>query len=151
MLCAGEGSAQGTLPAGAKNGLFEPFMHKCTFLPRQARDKHRENSSKRPFQSADYLRPSLRGRRQQQARGQALARPLARAKKESETDTARQVRCTGIAILYSATCSNIMVLLGLSKTRAIVLYTISLRWASAGAQARGRAEATHGTTTEARG
>jgi hypothetical protein len=47
--------------------------------------------------------------------------------------------------------SNIMVLLGLSKTRAIVLYTISLRWASAGAQARGRAEATHGTTTEARG
>jgi hypothetical protein len=28
LLCAGEGSAQGTLPAGAKNGLFEPFMHK---------------------------------------------------------------------------------------------------------------------------
>jgi len=29
---------------GEKNGLFEPFIYKTIFLPRQARDKHRKNS-----------------------------------------------------------------------------------------------------------
>jgi hypothetical protein len=34
---------------GAKNGIFEPFIYKTNILPRQARDKHRENSKKMPF------------------------------------------------------------------------------------------------------
>jgi hypothetical protein len=34
---------------GAKNSLFEPFILKTIFLPRQARYKHRENSFNRPF------------------------------------------------------------------------------------------------------
>jgi hypothetical protein len=33
----------------SNNGLFEPFAYKTSILPRQARDKHRENSKKRPF------------------------------------------------------------------------------------------------------
>ena len=32
-----------------RNGLFEPFKYKTIFLPRQARDKHRENSTKARF------------------------------------------------------------------------------------------------------
>eukprot|EP01046_Picozoa_sp_COSAG06_P022624 COSAG06_NODE_1763_length_8449_cov_184.922275_3_plen_56_part_00 len=31
---------------GEKNVLFEPFIYKTIFLPRQARDTHRENSKK---------------------------------------------------------------------------------------------------------
>jgi hypothetical protein len=32
---------------GAKNAIFAPFTYKTSILPRQARDKHRENSKKR--------------------------------------------------------------------------------------------------------
>jgi len=32
-----------------ENGIFEPFIYKMHYLPRQARDKHRENSKKMPF------------------------------------------------------------------------------------------------------
>ena len=32
-----------------KNGLFEPFIYKTMILPRQARDRHRENSQQRAF------------------------------------------------------------------------------------------------------
>jgi hypothetical protein len=33
----------------SNNGLFEPFAYKTSILPRQARDKHRENSRKGPL------------------------------------------------------------------------------------------------------
>jgi hypothetical protein len=35
--------------AVSENDPFEPFVYKTIFLPRQARDKHRENSKTRPF------------------------------------------------------------------------------------------------------
>jgi len=34
------------MTAGEKNGLLKPFVYKMMILPRQARDKHRENSKK---------------------------------------------------------------------------------------------------------
>eukprot|EP01046_Picozoa_sp_COSAG06_P017324 COSAG06_NODE_1172_length_10425_cov_7.741042_7_plen_93_part_00 len=35
--------------AGEKTALFQPFVYKMIILPRQARDKHRENSKKGRF------------------------------------------------------------------------------------------------------
>jgi hypothetical protein len=42
LICDGE--ARGILERMRGHGSFEPFIYKCDLLPRQARDKHRENS-----------------------------------------------------------------------------------------------------------
>jgi hypothetical protein len=42
-----------TFAHGNKNGLFGPFVYKVIILPRQARDKHRENHSKKDRFVAD--------------------------------------------------------------------------------------------------
>jgi hypothetical protein len=45
------------LRRGKKTALFEPFIYlKINILPRQARDKHGENSKKVPFSLRDWCR-----------------------------------------------------------------------------------------------
>jgi hypothetical protein len=47
------------LLAGAKTGFLSHLYINVIFLPRQARDKHRENSKKKPVFSQSFLTPSL--------------------------------------------------------------------------------------------
>jgi hypothetical protein len=73
-----------------KKRTFAPFMYKMFFLPRQARDKHRENSNKDRFVAARAnLRPVARARnfrgdhlRHQQLSVPALLRTVVRGERE---------------------------------------------------------------------
>jgi hypothetical protein len=80
--------ARRLLPAGKKTALFEPFIHKkINILPRQARDKHRENSKKGPFSRSTsprgYLRTKTSGGRWPTSGASVAASPTVRLRTQT--------------------------------------------------------------------
>ena len=59
----------GLMPRVRENGSFEPFLYiNAIFLPRQARDKHRETTQKRlPLSQGSWILPKVRTRKQSES------------------------------------------------------------------------------------